>query len=297
MLMELSYRLAASDEPYLKQIREHVVVSLVPTTDIDGRDRYVDWYNAYKISEGYDGGETYGEPPYWGKYVFHDNNRDINYGVETLRTYLKWYLEWVPPIWHDLHEAQTLLYTYSGGAPQNANWDPILYSDLMFFANYEVSKMTAYGMPGVWHFGFMDAWSPGYLAIAAQNHNGMLRMYEIFNQGGANTKKARLQGAQTTRQWFRPNPVPAGEVDWSIRNSINYSETAVLTALELTSRVPAMVVENFYKKSLNAVTKGQSKPPYAFLIPAGQGDQTKVDRMANLLRVQAIEVSRATAEI
>ena len=297
MLMELSYRLAASDEPYLQQIRDNVIVSLVPTTDIDGRDRYVDWYNAYKVNEGYDGGETYGEPPYWGKYVFHDNNRDINYGVDTLRTYLKWYLEWVPPIWHDLHEAQTLLYTYSGGAPQNANWDPILYSDLMFFANYEVSRMTGYGMPGVWHFGFMDAWSPGYLAIAAQNHNGMLRMYEIFNQQGANTKKAHFQGAPTTRQWYRPNPVAVGDVDWSIRNSINYSETAVLTALELTSRVPSMVVENYYKKSLNALNKGSNQAPYGFVIPAGQGDQTKVDRVANLLRLQAIEVRRATAEI
>ena len=50
----------------MQQIRENVIVSLVPTTDIDGRDRYVDWYNAYKINEGYDGGETYGEPPYRG---------------------------------------------------------------------------------------------------------------------------------------------------------------------------------------------------------------------------------------
>jgi hypothetical protein len=297
MLMELAYRLAASEEPYIRQIRDSVIVSLVPTTEIDGRDRYVDWYYAYKIDEPYDRGENYGEPPYWGKYVFHDNNRDINYGVDTLRTYLKWYLAWVPPIWHDIHEAQTLLYTYSGGAPQNPNWDPILYSELMFFANYEVGKLTGYGMPGVWHFGFMDAWSPGYLAIAAQNHNGMLRMYEVFNQQGANTKKARFSGAPTTRQWYRPNPVKAGEVDWSIRNSINYSESAVLTALELTSRVPSMVVENFYRKSLNAVNRGASQPPYGFVIPAGQGDQTRVDRVANLLRLQGIEVRRATAKL
>ena len=93
MLMELAYRLAVSDEPYIRQVRDAVVVSLIPTTDIDGRDRYVDWYNAYKINELPDGGENYGEPPYWGKYVFHDNNRDINYGVDTLRTYLKWYLQ------------------------------------------------------------------------------------------------------------------------------------------------------------------------------------------------------------
>jgi hypothetical protein len=296
-VMELGYRLAVSDEPYIRQIRDNVVVSLTPSTDVDGRDRYVDWYYAYKVNEQYEGGENYGGPPYWGKYVFHDNNRDINYGVDSLRAHLEWYLHWVPPIWHDVHEAQTLLYTFSGQPPQNANLDPMLYTELPFFATYEVNRMTNYGMPGVWHFGFVDMWSPGYLGFSAANHNGMLRMYEVFNQGGANTKKARLQGAQTTRQWYRPNPAPVGEVDWSIRNSINYAQTGLLTALELTSKFPAMVVENFYKKSANGVAAGVSKPPHGFVIPAGQRDQTQVDRVVNLLRRQAIEVHKATAPI
>lgn len=296
-VIELAYRLAVSEEPYIRAIRDNVVVSITGATDVDGRDRYVDWYYAYKIDEPYDGGENYGGPPYWGKYVFHDNNRDINYGVDSLRAHLNWYLNWVPPIWHDVHEAQTLLYTFSGQPPQNANLDPILYTELPFFATYEVNKLTAMGMPGVWHFGFVDMWSPGYLGFAAANHNGMLRMYEVFNQGGANTKKARLSGGQLTRQWYRPNPAPAGEVDWSIRNSINYAQTGLLTALELTSKFPTMVVENFYKKSANAVKRGQEKPPHAFVIPAGQKDQTQVDRVANLIRRQAIEVHRATAAI
>ncbi|MGE3275175.1 MAG: M14 family zinc carboxypeptidase [Vicinamibacterales bacterium] len=297
MLMELVYRLAVSEEPYIQKIRDNVIVSVIPTTDIDGRDRYVDWYYAYKIDEPADGSVNYGGPPYWGKYVFHDNNRDINYGVDTLRHYLEWYLDWVPPIWHDLHEQSTLLYTFSGQPPQNANLDPILYSELPFFANYEVNKLTGYGMPGVWHFGFVDMWSPGYLAFAASNHNGMIRMYEIFNQGGANTKRARLRGPLTEREWFRPNPVPAGEIDWSIRNSINYSETGVLTALELTSNFPRMVVENFYKKTIHSIEEGGARAPYAFVLPAGQPDQGQVDRVANLLRRQAIEVHRATGEV
>ncbi len=296
-VIELAYRLAVSDEPYIKQIRDNVIVSITGATDVDGRDRYVDWYYAYKVDELYEGGENYGGPPYWGKYVFHDNNRDINYGVDSLRVHLNWYLNWVPPIWHDLHEAQTLMYTFSGQPPQNANLDPILYTELPFFATYEVNKMTSYGMPGVWHFGFVDMWSPGYLGFAAANHNGMLRMYEIFNQGGANTKKANLSGAQTRREWYRPNPAPAGDVDWSIRNSINYAETGVLTALELTSKFPQMVVENYSKKSANAIKRGADKPPHAFVIPGGQRDQTQVDRVVNLLRRQAIEVHRATAEI
>jgi hypothetical protein len=295
--IEIAYRLAVSEEPYIREIRDKVIVSITPTTDLDGRDRAVDWYYAYKIDELYDGGENYGGPPYWGKYVFHDNNRDINYGVDSLRAHLNWYLQWVPPIWHDLHEAQTLLYTFSGQPPQNANLDPILYTELPFFATYEVNKLTSYGMPGVWHFGFVDTWSPGYLGFAASNHNGMLRMYEIFNQGGANTKKARLSGPQTTREWFRPNPAPQGEVDWSIRNSVNYAVSGVLTALELTSKFPQMVVENFYKKSLNSVQTGQTKPPYAFVIPAGQRDQTQVDRVVNLIRRQAIEVHRASTDV
>lgn len=296
-VIELGYRLAVSEEPYIRQIRDNVIVSITPTTDLDGRDRAVDWYYAYKIDELYDGGENYGGPPYWGKYVFHDNNRDINYGVDSLRTVLNWYLHWLPPIWHDLHEAQILLYTFSGQPPQNANLDPILYTELPFFANYEVNKLTGYGMPGVWHFGFVDTWSPGYLGYAASNHNGMLRMYEIFNQGGANTKKARLSGSQLTREWYRPNPAPSGELDWSIRNSVNYAQSGVLTALELASKFPGMVVENFYKKTVNSIEAGRSKPPHAFVIPGGQPDATQVDRVVNLLRRQAIEVHRNSAEI
>jgi hypothetical protein len=313
MVMELGYRLAVSDEPYIREIRDKVIVSIAPTTDLDGRDRYVDWYYAYKIDEPYDiGGVNFGGPPYWGKYAFHDNNRDINYGIDSLRAHLEWYLHWVPPIWHDLHEAQPLLYTFSGQPPQNANLDPILYTELPLFANYEVNKMTGYGMPGVWHFGFVDTWSPGYLGFAASNHNGMLRMYEVFNQGGANTKRARMTGqppaagatsptapgganSGPTREWYRPLPA-SGEFDWSIRNSINYAETAALSALELTSKFPAMIVENFYKKSLHAITEGEAKPPYAFVIPAGQRDQTQVDRVVNLLRRQGIEVERSSRE-
>src|SRR5918996_1168727 len=83
-----------------------------------------------------------------------------------------------PPIMHDLHEAQPLLYPYSGGPPQNPNLDPILFAELPFFSNFELSQMTKFGMPGVYTHGFMDGWSPGYLGSVAYNHNGMMRMYE-----------------------------------------------------------------------------------------------------------------------
>ena len=53
-------------------------------------------------------------PPYWGKYIFHDNNRDINYSQVTMRAHLEWYLKTHPPVMHDLHESVPFLYTFSG---------------------------------------------------------------------------------------------------------------------------------------------------------------------------------------
>src|ERR671919_705302 len=117
-VMELAYRLAVSEEPYIQRIRENVIVSISPSTDVDGRERAVEWYYAYKIDEPHDSSENFGGPPYWGKYVFHDNNRDINYGIDSLRAHLNWYLDWVPPVWHDLHESLPFLYIFSGQPPQ-----------------------------------------------------------------------------------------------------------------------------------------------------------------------------------
>ncbi|MBA3640473.1 MAG: hypothetical protein H0W53_14590, partial [Acidobacteria bacterium] len=116
--------------------------------------------------------------PYWGKYVFHDNNRDIHLSQVSMRALADFYFTAFPPIMHDLHESLPLLYTYSGGPPQNPNLDPILFTELPFFANFELAQMTKYGMPGVYTHGFMDGWSPGYLGSVAYNHNGMMRMYE-----------------------------------------------------------------------------------------------------------------------
>ena len=135
--------------------------------------------------------------PYWGKYVYHDNNRDINLSQVSMRALADWYFTAHPPIMHDLHESLPLLYTYSGAAPQNPNLDPILFTELPFFANFELSQMTKWGMPGVYTHAFMDGWSPGYLGSVAYNHNGMMRMYETQSGTEPRCGTAQRAGAPT----------------------------------------------------------------------------------------------------
>jgi Zinc carboxypeptidase len=319
MLMELAYRVAIEDSPIVQQIRDNVIVSITPVADPDGRDRNVDWFNLYGPQQ------TEGNPqigvPYWGKYVFHDDNRDINYSQMSMRALLDWYLQWHPPIMHDLHQAQTLLYTFSGQAPQNPTLDPILYGELPMFSNFEMAQFAKYGMPGVWTHGFVDMWSPGYLAFMSSNHNGMIRMYEIQGFNGANTQKMRLtappggrgpstgsgqapedaaaavagRGNQSQREWYRPWPA-SGEFDWSLRNNTNYGETGVLTALQYTSSLPKIVLENFYQKSRNSIDAARKDAVAGYVIPV-QRDMTRVERLVNLLRMQGIEVGKASAEV
>ncbi len=307
MLMELAYRLVTEDTPIIRKIRDNVIVSITPAAEPDGRDRYVDWYYKYKINETDENSQLPG-PPYWGKYIFHDNNRDINYSQVTMQTLLSWYLQWHPPIMHELHESEPFMYTFSGQAPQNPTLDPILYGELPWFSNFEMEQMIKYGMPGVWTHAFVDMWSPGYLGFMSSNHNGMMRMYETFGNGGANTMHRRVappegQGGgggrggagMTSREWYRPLP-PYKETDWSQRNNTNYEETGVLTALQLTSAFPEIILENFYKKSRNSIESGKNDAPYGYVIPPGN-DMTRIATVVNILRTQGIEIGRASGEV
>jgi hypothetical protein len=277
------------------------------------------------------GGRGAGGPgvPYWGKYVHHDNNRDINLSQMSMRAIADWYFTAHPPIVHDLHESLSLMYTYSGAAPQNPNLDPILFAELPWFSNFELAQMTKWGMPGVYTYAFMDGWSPGYLGSVSYNHNGMMRMYETqsgreagpggrggrgadtADAGAAGTGPQGADGAGARgragaptgrgggqpREWYRGLPVPPGAAaTFSRRNNANYMQTGVLSALQLTASFPNLVLENFYQKTKNSIEAGKTQAPHGFVIPV-QRDMTRVAELVNILRLQRIEVGRASAEI
>jgi hypothetical protein len=124
----------------------------------------------------------------------------------------------------------------------------------------------------------------------------------VFGNGGATTMKRRLVATpggpdpETSQQWYRPVP-PYPEAEWSIRNNINYSETGVLSALQLASAFPQVILDNFYRKTRHSIEAGKEKPPFAYVIPAGQRDATRVNLLVNLLLAQGIEVGQANQAV
>jgi hypothetical protein len=292
-LMELAYRLAVDESPYVKYIRDHLITLITPVVEVDGRDREVDlfrWHMAHPSETA---------PPllYWGHYVAHDNNRDaMAMTLKLSENVLNTYLDWKAQVLHDLHESVPYLYDNTiGDGPYNAWLDPLLTNEWQMIGWNNVQEMTRLGMPGVFTHGNFDTWSPGYLMFMAATHNGISRLYETFGNGGtAETVERTLSPNETSRTWYRQSP-PLPRVMWSLRNNNNYEETGLLVSLNYFAQNRQQFLENFYEKSKRSITKPRVEGPAAYILPS---DDRRPGAQAELLRIlqkQHVEISRATA--
>jgi Zinc carboxypeptidase len=293
-LMELAYRLAVDEAPYIRFIRSHMIVLITPVVEVDGRDRMVDLYRWHKAHPN----EMYPRLVYWGHYVAHDNNRDaMAMTLDLTRNVLDTYLKWHAQVLHDLHESVPFLYDNTvGDGPYNAWVDPTLADEWAELGWNNVAQMQSFGMPGVFTHGDFDTWSPGYLMFLAAMHNGISRLYETFGNGGADTEKRILTPEEYSRTWYRQNP-PLPMVNWSQRDNNNYEETALLSTISYFSQHTHHFLENYYAKSKRSVDKPTLEGPAAYVLPP---DGTSTNRTVELLKAlarQHVEIQQLSAPV
>jgi len=291
-LMELAYRLAVDDAPYIKYIRSHMIVVITPVVEVDGRDRMVDIYRWHRAHPD----QIYPHLLYWGHYVAHDNNRDaMGMTLDLSRNVLNAYLDWHAQVLHDLHESVPFLYDNTvGDGPYNSWVDPILADEWAELGWNNVAQMQTFGMPGVFTHGDFDTWSPGYLMFLAAMHNGISRLYETFGNGGADTQKRILDPEEYSRTWYRQNP-PWPIVNWSQRDNNNYEESALLSTIAYFSQHTQHFLENYYLKSKRAIQKPTLEGPAAYIVA---NDEAHLNRNVELLKVlarQHVEVQQLSA--
>lgn len=289
MLMELAYRLAVDDSPWIKEIRRSAIVMITPVLEVDGHDRMVDlarYHTAYPERP---------IPPlvYWGHYVAHDNNRDsIGMALALSRNQMRTFLDYHPQILHDLHESVPFLYASTGTGPYNAWLDPIVIDEWHDLAYNEIEELTKRGVPGVWTHGYYDGWAPNYMFYAANGHNSIGRFYETFGAGFPDTLDMTVRG-DTSINWYRPNP-PLAHVKWSLRDNINIQESGILTALHYVASNHERFLDNFYRKSKRSVAKAANEGPAAYLIPADTPRPALAASLVGLLQAQGVEVQALT---
>jgi hypothetical protein len=290
-LMEMAYRLAVDDAPYIKYIRSHMVVLITPVVEVDGRDRMVDIYRWHKAHPN----EKWPHLIYWGHYVAHDNNRDaMGMTLNLTRNVLDTYLDWHAQVLHDLHESVPFLYDNTvGDGPYNAWVDPILGDEWAELGWNNVSQMQSFGMPGVFTHGDFDTWSPGYLMFLAAMHNGISRLYETFGNGGADTEKRILDPEDYSRTWYRQNP-PLPIVNWSQRDNNNYEQSALLSTISYFSHNTHHFLENYYLKSKRSIQKPTLEGPAAYVLPPDPASANRTVELLKVLGRQHVEVQQLT---
>ena len=293
MLMELGYRLAVEESPFIQAIRKNVIVLITPALEVDGHDMMVDTYNYRKANPDKNA------PPlvYWGKYVAHDNNRDglgmalalvaqsdedvsSNIIRPCCMTCTSRCLFFTP--------RRELVHTTPGSIRSSS-------MNGTCWRIHEIEEMTKRGVPGVWTHGFYDGWAPNYMFYVANGHNSIGRFYETFGNSVADTMDRTVR-AEAQRDWFRPNP-PQPRVKWSLRNNVNMQESAILLAMNFVSNNKDRFLKNFYLKSKRSVAKATNEGPAAWVIPSDQSRVVEAADMVNLLRLMGVEVHTADKEI
>jgi hypothetical protein len=293
MVMEMAYRLAVSDDPVIRTIRDEAIVFIVPVAEPDGRDKVVDWHRRYN-ADAFTGEDRVPGPPYWGKYIFHDNNRDgLQQSARLTQELTQLFLEWKFPVGHDLHESVPYLYVSTGTGPYNPTIDAIAVNEWQWMSNFETTQMASMGMPGVWTHNFYSGWYPGYLLWVTNTRNSVGRFYETFGNSVPHTMERTLGGNSTSVEWYRPNP-PRSRTMWSLRNNTNYMQTGALSAVQFVAENREKVLRNYWNKSRNSLNRGKTEAPYAWVVPADQDRRADAAYMVNLIQRQGIEVHRAT---
>jgi hypothetical protein len=293
MLMELAYRLAVEETPFVQDIRDHVITLITPVTEVDGRDRAVD---VAKLSRSLGLGPQGVSLTYWGKYTAHDNNRDGMVLSQKLTQHvMDGFVHWRPTVMHDLHESVAFLHTSTGTGPYNDEFDPIVIDEWHTLAYQEITELTKRGLPGVWTHGFYDGWAPNYMLAIANLHNSIGRFYETYTSMNADCQVTNLPASQTERRWDRPSP-PVNGIKWCIRSNINYQESGVLTALKYVADHADTFLENFALKAERQVNKGKTTAPYAFVVPRGQRRSAEAADLVNLFRQHATEINVASKD-
>ena len=302
MSMELAYRLATENTPQVNEILENVIILLIPSTNPDGLNMVIDWYNRC-VGTPYEGSPM---PWLYHKYTGHDNNRDwfMLSQVETQIVTRILYEEWFPEVVYDVHEmgnkgARFVIPPYFD--PVNPNIHPILQRELSLIGAKIALDLTSQEYTGVLSNAVYDTWWHGGFRTVPYRHNMVGILSEaarvniaspIFQPRSALKGHRRGLGRYALQTNF-PEPWPGGW--WRLRNIIDYELSASYSILSCVAKHKQMFLSNFVKMGQIATEKGRHEPPRAFLVPMNQRDPNTALEMLRILQRGGVEIHSANA--
>lgn len=285
----IAYDLVTTNDPQKEEWLDNVVYMMVPCHNPDGMDMVINHYRKYKGTK-YEGSTM---PGVYHKYIGHDNNRDFltlsqmdNKAIA--RIYSK---EWFPQVMVEKHQMGSRSVRYfvppvHDPIAENIdaglwNWTGIIGSNLM-------TDMTKQGLAGVAHHYLFDDYAPLYTNICMWKNvisflteaASVKDATPIFIE--ANELDAFGKGLSEYKKSINmPLPWPGGW--WKLSDIIEYEITSTMSIIKTASMHRRNILELRNDLCRKEVSKGKTKPPYYYILPLTQHDQSELVNLVNLL--------------
>lgn len=303
MAMELLYDLATGTSSEIQEILKRTVIVLIPSANPDGLNKVIDWYQR-SLGKPWEGMEM---PWLYQKYAGHDNNRDwfmLNLKETRLVTKLI-YKEWLPNIVYDIHQmgnSGARFFVPPFFDPKNPNVHPLNDYMMLIIGGHMAAELTRAGKKGIINSAMYDNWWQGGFRTTAYRHNitGILtEAASVLIASPVFQRKSELRGRGRGMPDYAmatnfPDPWQGGW--WRLRDIVDYEKNACMSLFTLAARYHDLVTSNTIKQARDAIERGNTEPPFAWLVPPDQLEARTAAEMLSVLHATGVEVHQAEDE-
>ena len=298
----IAHKLLTSSDPLVKKQLQDVVLMFVPNHNPDGMDMVVNHYRKYKGTK-YEGSSL---PGVYHKYVGHDNNRDfITLSQSDTKAIARIYnLDWFPQVMVEKHQMGSTGPRYF--VPPNHdpiaenidaelwNWTGIMGSNLM-------KDMTKAGLAGVsQHYLFDDYWPGSTETCIWKNVIGFLTEAASVKYATpvyVEPNELRVSGKGLSEYKKSINmPLPWEGGWWRLSDIVEYEIVSMLSGLKTASLHRSDILKFRNDMCVKEIEKGYTIPPYYYVLPIKQHDQSELAGIVNLLREHGVDVFQLTED-
>ena len=274
MAMELLYDLATGISPEIQEILKRTIIVLIPSANPDGLNKVIDWYER-SLGKPWEGT---GMPWLYQKYAGHDNNRDwFMLNLKETRLVTKVInKEWLPNVVYDIHQmgnSGARFFVPPFFDPKNPNVHPLNDHMMLIIGGHMAAELTREGKRGILNSAMYDNWWQGGFRTSAYRHNitGILtEAASVLIASPVFQRKSELRGSTRGMPDYAiatnfPDPWPGGW--WRLRDIVDYEKIACMSLFSLAARYHDLFVSNKIKLGRDAIERGKTEPPFAWLVP------------------------------
>jgi len=281
--MVTAYHLLASrNDKLIAEVLANTLVVICPMQNPDGRNRFI---HDYEINEGLEPDPNplaaeHSEPWPGGRtnHYYIDLNRDwIGITQPEVSGQVKALQEWYPQVFIDFHEMGTEATYYF--TPESDPYNPYLtreqHDDLYWFGKNNAKYFDQFGFRYFTREEY-DAFYPGYGASWPFYFGGLAMTYENGSTRGLVVRRS-------------------DDTTITYRETVRRHFVTSVSSCEVAAKNHDKLLDMFYRYQTTAMEDAARDPVQEYILPR-KGDTSTVDKLAQLLVLQGVEVSRARAE-